>query len=110
MGPRVCAVLGCGGQVRAVAGGGPQVRTNSSVQACSQGQAVGRCRTRRRAEDATRAGTWINVRRIVAVFALPRLDPAPVAAAMTAAARVRLNAITASTSQALFAVKTPEGM
>ena len=40
-----------GGQDVAVAGG-PQTRVNSSVQAVSQGQVVGRCRVSRRAEDA----------------------------------------------------------
>ena len=77
---------------------------NSSVQALSQGHAVGRCSVTRRAEAATRAGTVINLRRIVAVVALA--SPGPV---MVAAARVRLNAITASTSQAAFAVNFPEG-
>ena len=32
--------------------GGPLVRMNSWVQACCQGQFVGRCRVRRLAEDA----------------------------------------------------------
>ena len=58
----------------------------------------------RRAEVATRAGTVISLRRIVAVVALARSGPVRVAAA-----RVRLNAMTASTSQAAFAVNTPEG-
>jgi len=56
----------------------------------------------RRAEDAILAGTLTSFRRMVAVVALAR--PAP---AMVAAARVRLNAMTARTSQAAFAVKTP---
>ena len=55
------------------AGGGPQTRVNRSVQAVSQGQAVGRCRVSRRAEDAIRAGTVISLRRMVAVVALARL-------------------------------------
>ena len=58
----------------------------------------------RRAEEAILTGTLTSFRRIVAVVALAR--PAP---AMVAAARVRLNSITARTSQAAFAVNTPEG-
>ena len=58
----------------------------------------------RRAEDAMRAGTVMSLRRIVAVVALARCGPV-----MVAAARVRLNAITASTSHAAFAAKLPEG-
>ena len=56
----------------------------------------------RRAEDATRAGTAMSLRRIVAVVALARSGAARVAARVPAA-RVRLNVITARTSQALFA-------
>ena len=59
----------------------------------------------RRAEDATRAGTWISLRRTVAVVAFASWG----AAVRLAAARVRLNAMTASTSQAAFAVNFPEG-
>ena len=55
---------------------------------------MGRCRVMRRAEDATGAGTVISLRRIVAVVDLARAG-CPVS---VAAARVRLNAITASTS------------
>ena len=58
----------------------------------------------RRAEDAIRAGTVISLRRMVAVVALARSGPVRVAAA-----RVRLNAITASTSQAALAVNFPDG-
>jgi hypothetical protein len=58
----------------------------------------------RRADEAIRAGTLTSLRRIVAVVALA--SPGPV---MMAAARVRLKAIAASTSQAALAVKTPEG-
>src|SRR5215213_10917126 len=83
--------------------GGAQAR-NSVVQARCQGQCRGRCSVSRRAEDAARAGTAINVRRMVAVVALARRPPA-----MAPAARVRLNAITAQTSQALFAVNFPDG-
>ena len=59
-----------GGQA-ARTGGGSLTRSNSAVQALSQGQAGGRCRVIRRAEVATRAGTMISLRRIVAVVALP---------------------------------------
>ena len=58
----------------------------------------------RRALVAIRHGIWISVRRTVAVVARARTG-----AAMVAAARVRLKAITASTSQAALAVNTPEG-
>ena len=71
--------------------------------AVSQGQLWGRCRVIRRAEVAIRHGIWIRVRRTVAVVADQR------GAVRVAAARVRLNAITASTSQAAFAVNTPDG-
>ena len=56
-------------------------RSNRVVQAVSQGQARGRCRVTRRAEDATRAGTAMSLRRIVAVVALARSGAARVAAA-----------------------------
>jgi len=102
-----------GGQVRPLAGGGPQACRKSSVQASSQGQSRGRCRMTRRAEDAIRAGTWMSLRRVVAVVALAKAVPVAVGsvspAARVAAARVRLNAMTASTSQAVFAVNFPEG-
>src|SRR4029077_6986134 len=75
-----------------------------SVQAVSHGQAAGRCRVTRRAEDAIRAGTVISLRRTVAVVDLASPVPARVAAA-----RVRLKATTASTSQAELAAKDPEG-
>lgn len=58
----------------------------------------------RLAEDAILAGTETSLRRMVAVVALAK--PSPV---MVAADRVRLKAITARTSQAAFAVNTPEG-
>ena len=57
-----------------------------------------------RAEDATRAGTWISLRRMVAVVAFARA-----LAAVQAAARVRLNAMMARTSQAALAVNLPDG-
>lgn len=73
-------------------------------QAASQGQFAGRCRRSRRPEVAIRAGTVISFRRIVAVVADLRSGPV-----MVAAVRVRLKAITASTSQAAFAVNFPDG-
>jgi hypothetical protein len=72
-------------------------------QASCHGHRVGRCRVRRRAEDATRAGTLMRRRRIVAVVALAWGPPA-----MVPAARVRLNAIAARTRQALFAANRRE--
>ena len=75
--------------------GGPQTRVNSSVQAVSQGQVVGRCRVSRRAEDAIHAGTVMRVRRMVAVVALARGDPMILA--------------TARSSHAAFATKRLEG-
>src|SRR5215210_8341840 len=78
------------GQVAAGAGG-PQVWLNSWVHAVRHGQSVGRCRVSRRAEQATRPGTVISVRRMVAVVALASLGPL-----MAAAARVRLKAMQAS--------------
>ena len=66
---------------------------------------MGRCRRSRRAEVAIRAGTLMSLRRIVAVVAFASaavLFKVP-------AARVRLKAITAQTSQAALAVNTPEG-
>jgi|SRR5665647_1780402 len=90
---------GAGGQVVAITGG-PQAWWNSSVQASLQAQPAGRCT--RRAEVAIRAGIWMSLRRIVAVVALARVGPV-----IVAAARVRLNAMTAQTSHAAFAVKTP---
>ena len=48
-----------GGQVDAVSGG-PEVEVNSAFQASCQGQSLGRCRTRRRAERANREW-WIDV-------------------------------------------------
>ena len=60
--------------------GGPQVWLNSWVHACCQGQFPGRCSVSRRAEDATRAGTAISVRRMVLVVALVSAPPARLAA------------------------------
>ena len=92
-----------GGQVVGVVGG-PQARSNNWVQAGCQGQASGRCRVSRRAEVAIRAGTVISRRRMVPVVAL-----ASAVWVSVAAARVKLNAITASTSQAPLAVNRPLG-
>src|SRR5215218_7932096 len=107
LGCRVLRVLGwagvAGGQ-EVVVRGGPQVCVNSWVHRACQGQFFGRCSLSRRAEDATRAGTAISVRRMVAVVALASTPPARLAAA-----RVRLKAITAQTSQALLAANLPEG-
>ena len=58
----------------------------------------------RRAVRAIRAGTAMSFRRMVAVVALARVGPVRVAAA-----RVRLNAITAQTSQAALAQNFPDG-
>src|SRR6478609_11833797 len=93
--PLGAAVAPCrlGGQdVEAV--GGPLPWVKSWVHAVSQGQPVGRCMVIRRAEVAIRAGTAMSLRRMVAVVVLARSGPA-----MAAAARVRLKAITARTSQ-----------
>ena len=65
---------------------------------------MGRWMTSRRADVASRPGTAISCRRMVAVVALAwKTD------AMVPAARVRLNAIAAMTSQAALAAKWPEG-
>ena len=83
--------------------GGLFAAVRSRCQACSQGQAVGRCRVSRRAERASRAGTLIRWARMVPVVAL-----AWKAEARVPAARVRLNAMAAQTSQALLAANDPE--
>jgi hypothetical protein len=96
--------LPAGGQGVAV-WGGPQVWVKSSVQGCCHGQPAGRCSFSALAGDAIRAGMLISFRRMVAVVALAN-EGLPV---VLAAARVRLNAMTARTSQAAFAVNLPEG-
>ncbi len=73
----------------------------SCAHALCQGQPVGRCRVSRRAERASRPGTVMSWARIVPVVAL-----AWKAEARVPAARVRLNAIVAQTSQALLAQKS----
>src|SRR3954447_6886640 len=97
------AVLRLGDQ-EARAPGGPEALLNSRFQAVSQGQSRGRCMRSRRVVRARRAGTAISWARIVAVVAL-----AWNVEASAPAARVRLNAIVARTSQAEFAAKDPEG-
>jgi len=52
--------------------GGSLARVIRVFQAVSQGQAVGRCSVRRRAEVAIRAGTAMSLRRTVAVVARAR--------------------------------------
>ena len=101
--PRVSLLSLLGSQAVSATGGSLTV-LNSAVQACSHGQALGRCSVSRRIEVAARAGTLMSLRRIVPVVALARSGPLSVPAA-----RVRLNAITASTSQAALAVNFPEG-
>jgi len=91
------------GQVATVPGG-PQVLLNSRAQSSFQGHLVGKWSVICRAEEAMRAGTPIRLRRIVAVVAFAS-EVLPV---RVAAARVRLNAMTASTNQALFAANRPE--
>src|SRR5699024_6450598 len=59
----------------------------------------------RRAEEAIRAGMLMSLRRIVAVVARAMLR----FVVRVAAARVRLNAMTAQVSQAALALNTPEG-
>jgi hypothetical protein len=83
--------------------GGSRTRLNRSCQGSCQGHARGRCSVTRRADEAIRAGTVTSLRRMVAVVALASAGPV-----IVAAARVRLNAITASTSQAAFAAKAPQ--
>jgi hypothetical protein len=58
------APMGLEGQV--TASGFSRAAVNRANQACSQGQATGRCRCRRRAELAMRAGTVMSWARIVA--------------------------------------------
>ena len=86
------------------AAGGLRVASNSWVPAGSQGQPVGRCSRSVRAERASRAGTLISWVRIVPVVAR-----AWNAEARHPAARMRLNAIAASTSHAELAWNDPEG-
>lgn len=80
-------------------------RARSSSQAFCHGHAVGRCMVRRRAERASRAGTlMMSCARMVEVLARAWNGEA-----RTPAARVRLKAIAAQTSQALLAQPFPEG-
>ena len=68
----------------------------------SHGQSVGNCT--KRAEVEIRAGISISFRRIVPILVLRRSLPA-----ITPTSREPMNAIVASTSQAAFAVKIPDG-
>ena len=77
---------------------------NSVAKSVSQGQSAGRCNVILRAEVAIRAATVIRVRRIRPVVAFASRELLAVAVA-----RVRLNAITASTNHALFAAKDDDG-
>src|SRR4051794_9093253 len=77
-------------------GGGPVAAACSAAQPAAQGQCSGRCSTRRRPVLATRAGTLMILARRLAQRAWARL-------AATAAARARLNAITAQATQVAFA-------
>lgn len=92
-----------GGRVQAMRGG-PWVASNIWVQAGSQGQSFGRCSRSLRAERASRAGTLMSWARMVPVVAR-----AWNAEARQPVARVRLNAIAASTSQAELAWNNAEG-
>ena len=91
------------GQVVAAAGV-PRVASKIACQGSCHGHAVGRLRVMRLAEVASRAGMLMMRRRIAAVVALAWLLQAMVPAAL-----VRLNAMTASTSEAAFALNLPEG-
>lgn len=92
--------LGGQGETRS---GGLRARSNRTVEACCHGHPVERCSVARLADGTFRAGTATRFRRIVGVVAFARAGPVVVAAA-----RVRFNAMTARTSQAAFAVNTPD--
>lgn len=77
---------------------------NRSSQWSAQGQSAGSRSVVRRAERTGRAGTLISCRRMAAVVAV-----AWKAEASVPAARVRLNAMQAATSQAPLALNFPEG-
>src|SRR4029453_2057886 len=83
----------------------PNALSNRVIHAVSQGQCVGRCSVNLRAEEAMRAGTETRVRRMVPVVAFVSFG----SSVRVPAARVRLKAITAQTSQAAFAVNRPDG-
>jgi len=86
---------GLGGQAVAVPGG-PVAVVYTVCQCSAQGQARGRCRTRRRPVVAILAGTLMILRRRVA-------HRAAAMSAATAVARARLNAMTAQATQAALA-------
>src|SRR5699024_2455792 len=92
-----------GGQA-VVGRGGALMLVNRRAHPVSHGHCCGRCKMYRRAEEAIRAGIVTSFLRIVAVVA--RASPS---SAIVAAARVRLNARTAHTNHAAFAVNMPEG-
>src|SRR5256885_1066241 len=99
--PPICSAvplgsaIGPGGDGCVQAGaGGPIEAVNSRCQARAQGHAAGKCKVVRRAEMATRAAMLISCARLVPVVAR-----AWKVEASTPAARARLNAIAASTSQ-----------
>jgi hypothetical protein len=79
---------------------GPAAPSSIRCQACSQGHTSGRCSVTRRADLASRPGTVMSCARMVPVVARAWKVEASVPAA-----RVRLNAIAAQTSQALLAQK-----
>src|SRR3954471_2761834 len=89
---------GCGG------GRWPADMGEQAAPWCLPGPVAGQVEVIRRADEAIRAAMLMSLRRIVGVVALARLLPVRVAAA-----RVRLNAITAQTSQAAFAANAPDG-
>lgn len=84
--------------------GGPSALSKTCFQGSCHGQAAGGCSRSRRADDAIRAGTLVSRRRGVPVVARACVPPA-----IAPRARVRLNAIAARISQALFAAKDPQG-
>jgi len=84
--------------------GGLFAAVASWSHAFCQGQPCGRCRVSLRAERASRPGTVMSWARIVPLVALAWKVEARVPAA-----RVRLNAMLAQTSQALLAQKCPDG-
>src|SRR5699024_564177 len=93
---------GLDGQI--VAGGGGEVPVAVShrrLHAPRQGHRWGRCSTRRRPDEAIRAGTAVRTRWMVAILAWHDQRHA--------AARERLNASTAKPSHAALAENLPEG-
>ncbi len=89
-----------GGGQEVTTPGGPQVLLSRRTQASFQGYPVGKCNVSRRAEEASRVGTLISVRRILDVVASANAA----LSVRVAGARVRLNAVTARANQAPLAV------